>query len=67
MLRVCGNSFKTVGKAFLMKLIERMPRVCKAVIKTVTFVATLKNLKYKIYFDLFNTFEYYMIRGGRVA
>ena len=29
----CGNSFKTVGKAFLMKLVERMPRVCKAVIK----------------------------------
>ena len=27
------------------------PRVCKAVIK-----ATLKNFKYKIYFDLFNTF-----------
>ena len=30
---VCGNSFKTVGKAFLIKLVERMPRVCKAVIK----------------------------------
>uniref|UniRef100_A0A673VZ30 Ttk protein kinase n=1 Tax=Salmo trutta TaxID=8032 RepID=A0A673VZ30_SALTR len=29
----CGNSFKTVRKAFLMKLVERMPRVCKAVIK----------------------------------
>ena len=26
-----GNSFKTVGKAFQVKLIERMPRVCKAV------------------------------------
>ena len=25
--------FKTVGKAFLMKLVERMPRVCKVVIK----------------------------------
>ena len=28
-----GNSFKTVGKAFQMKLVERMPRVCKDVIK----------------------------------
>ena len=27
------NSFKTVGKAFQVKLVERMPRVCKAVIK----------------------------------
>jgi hypothetical protein len=25
--------FKTVGKAFLMKLVERMPRVCKTVNK----------------------------------
>ena len=32
-LSICGNSFKTVGKAFLMKLVERMPRVSKAVIK----------------------------------
>jgi hypothetical protein len=32
-LSICGNSFKTVGKAFLMKLVERMPIVCKAVIK----------------------------------
>jgi hypothetical protein len=32
-LNICGNSFKTVGKAFQMKLVERMPRVCKAVIK----------------------------------
>ena len=31
---ICGNSFKTVGKAFQVKLIERMPSVCKAVIKT---------------------------------
>jgi hypothetical protein len=43
-----------------MKLVERMPRVCKAVIKA--RVATLKNLKYKIYLHLFNTFfGYYMI------
>jgi hypothetical protein len=32
-LCICGNSFKTVRKAFLMNLVERMPRVCKAVIK----------------------------------
>jgi hypothetical protein len=49
-LNICGNSFKTVGKSFLMKLVERIARVCKAVIK----VATLKNLKYNLFF-------YYMI------
>jgi hypothetical protein len=32
-LSICGNSFKTVGKPFLMKLVEIMPRVCKAIIK----------------------------------
>ncbi|CDQ85429.1 unnamed protein product [Oncorhynchus mykiss] len=32
-LSKCGNSFKTLGKAFQVKLVERMPRVCKAVIK----------------------------------
>ena len=32
-LSMCGNSFKTVGKAFPMKLVERIPRVCKAVFK----------------------------------
>jgi hypothetical protein len=30
---MCGNSFKTIGKAFQGKLVERIPRVCKAVIK----------------------------------
>jgi hypothetical protein len=30
---MCGNSFKTVGKTFQVKLVERMPRVYKAVIK----------------------------------
>jgi hypothetical protein len=51
-LSICGNSFKTVGKAFLMKLFERMPKVCKAVIKAKGgyFEESL------IYFDLFNTF-----------
>jgi hypothetical protein len=32
-LSICGNSFKTVGKAFQVKLVERMPRVCKAVFR----------------------------------
>ena len=32
-LTICGNSFKTVGKAIQVKLVDRMPRVCKAVIK----------------------------------
>jgi hypothetical protein len=32
-LSICGNSFKTAGKAFQVKLVERMPRVFKAVIK----------------------------------
>ena len=32
-LSICGNSFKTVEKALQVKLVERMPRVCKAVIK----------------------------------
>jgi hypothetical protein len=32
-LSICENSGKTVGKAFQVKLVERMPRVCKAGIK----------------------------------
>jgi hypothetical protein len=32
-LSICGNFFKTVGKAFQVELVERMPRVSKAVIK----------------------------------
>jgi hypothetical protein len=28
-LSICGNSFKTAGKAFQVKLAERMLRVCK--------------------------------------
>ena len=31
-LSICGNSFKTVGKAVQVKLVDRMPRVGKAVI-----------------------------------
>jgi hypothetical protein len=49
---ICGNSFKAVGKAFLMKLVERMPRVCKALIKAKDGYFE----ESKIYFDLFNTF-----------
>ena len=30
---LCGKAFKTAGKALQVKLVERMPRVCKAVIK----------------------------------
>jgi hypothetical protein len=45
-LSICGNYFKTVGKEFLMKLVEKMPRVCKAVIKAK--VGALKNLRYQI-------------------
>jgi hypothetical protein len=30
---ICGNEFKTVGKAFLVKLVEGVPRVCNTVIK----------------------------------
>ena len=43
---------KTVGKAFLMKLVERMSRVCKAVFKAKG--GYFEELK--MYFDLFNTF-----------
>ena len=32
-LSICRNSFKPVEKSFQVKLVERMPRVCKAVIK----------------------------------
>ena len=48
-LSICGNSFKTVGKAFQVKLVERMPRVRKAVLKAKG--GYLKKLK-----CLFNTF-----------
>ena len=52
MLSIRGNSIKTVGKTFLMKLVERMPRVCKDVIKAKGSYFE----EYKIYFDLFNFF-----------
>ena len=60
MLSICGNSFKTVGKSFQVKLVERMPRVCKAVIKSKG--GSFEESKIEIDFDLFNTFfGYYMI------
>ena len=31
MLSICGNSIKTIGKAFQVKLVERKSRVCKDV------------------------------------
>ena len=55
MSSICGNSFKTVGKAFQVKLVERLPKVYKADIKA-TGEESLKNLKSKIYLDLFSTF-----------
>jgi ribosomal protein S1 len=57
-LSICGNSFKTVGKAFQVKLVERMPIVCKVVkkVKGGYFV----NLKY-ILICITVFFGYYMI------
>ena len=57
MLSICGNSFKAVGKAFLMKLVERMSRVCRAVNKSKGGYFE----ESQISFDLLNTFSYYMI------
>ena len=50
MLSICGN-FKTVGKAFQVKLVESLPRVWKAVFKATGGYFE----ESKIYFDLFNT------------
>jgi hypothetical protein len=44
------NSFKAVGKVFQLKLVERMPRGCKAVIKAKGGYFE----ESKIYFYLFN-------------
>ena len=43
MWELLQDSWKSIPGDYLMKLVERMPRVCKAVIKA--RVATLKNLK----------------------
>jgi hypothetical protein len=45
-LSICGNSFKTVGKAFLMKLVERMPRLCKVLIKAMGGYFEESHIKY---------------------
>ena len=52
MLSICGNSFKTVGKEFQVKQVERMPRVCKDVIKAKGGYFE----ESQIYFDSFNSF-----------
>ena len=44
MLSICVNSFKPVGKEFPVKLVERRG-------------ATVKNLKYKLYFNLLTLFK----------
>ena len=51
-LSICGNAYKIVEKAFQVKLVERMPRLCKAVIKAKGGYFE----ESKIYFDLINTF-----------
>ena len=54
-LSLCRHSFKTVGKAFQVKLVYRMPRVCKAVKAKGGYFE-----EYKIYI-CFNFLGYYMI------
>jgi hypothetical protein len=50
---ICGNSFKTFGKTFQMKLVERMPSVSQAVIKAKD--GYFEDIKY-ILICLINTF-----------
>ena len=45
-LSICGNSFKTVGKAFQVMMVERMPRVCKAVKGKGWLLWRISNKKY---------------------
>ena len=54
MWEILQDCWKSLPGDYLIKSVERMPRVCKAVIKQK--LATLKNLKFKIYLDLFHTF-----------
>ena len=57
MLSICKNSIKSSGKAFLIMLVERMPRVRKAVNKAKGGYFEESKIK-----NLFNTFfGYYMI------
>ena len=46
-----GTPSRMFSKAFQVKLVERMPKVCRAVFK-----AKGGYFEIKIYFDLFNTF-----------
>ena len=55
-LSICGDCFKTARKSFLMKLVERMPRVCK-VVKGGYFEESLLN----IFGFVSHFFGYYMI------
>ena len=57
-LSIYGNSFKTVGKAFQVTTSWSWLRECQecAKLSSRQRVATSKNLKYKICFDLFHTF-----------
>ena len=50
MWELLQDCWKSIPGDYLMMLGERMPRVCKAVIKCGYFE------EFKIYFDLFNTF-----------
>jgi hypothetical protein len=65
MCPACGNSFKTVGKSFQVKLVERIPRVCKVVFGLVgdspignryqwADLFYLFKLNYSTYFDVSN-------------
>ena len=51
-----GTPSRLLVKAFQVKLVKRMPRVCKAVVKAKD--GNFEHLKSKLYFDLFNTFLY---------
>ena len=60
MWELLQDFWKSIPGDQIMKLVERMPRVCKAVIEAKG--GYFEESKYKIYFDLFNTvFGYYMI------
>ena len=61
-LSICKNSFKTVGKAFQMKLVEKIPRVCKAVFKA---KGGYSNMKYtKLVTKLFLMFYFIVLMSS---
>ena len=56
-ISICGNSFKTVGKAFQVKLVERMPNLSSKIVYKAVIKAKGGYFEENIlYFDLFNTF-----------